>query len=161
MPMRRCRRGSRSSATTGRRPWSFRLRREPMPILGKSIRKSEAVNAFARAIGAARSGDAAASKEQQQRLLALRDAAKEAKLGYWVEQIDIQADIAGSLALCAEGKSEVCIEEMRKAAAREDATEKHVVTPGPIIPARELLADLLLASGKAGDGAAGVRGGPE
>jgi Tfp pilus assembly protein PilF len=40
---------------------------------------------------------------------------------------------------------------MRKAAAREDATEKHVVTPGPIIPARELLADLLLASGKTSD----------
>jgi DNA-binding XRE family transcriptional regulator len=68
-----------------------------------------------------------------------------------VEQIDIQADIAGNLALCAEGKSETYIEGVRKAAAREDATEKHVVTPGPIILARELLADLLLASGKAGD----------
>jgi hypothetical protein len=113
--------------------------------------QSEAVNAFARAIGASLAGNAAAAKEQQARLLALRDAAKEAKLGYWVEQIDIQADIAGNLALCAEGKSEACIEGMSKAAAREDATEKHVVTPGPIIPARELLADLLLASGKAGD----------
>jgi hypothetical protein len=117
----------------------------------KKYPQSEAVNAFAKAIGAGRSGDAAAAREQQQRLLALRDAAKEAKLGYWAEQIDIQADIAGSLALCAEGKSDACIEEMRKAAAREDATEKHVVTPGPIIPARELLADLLLASGKAGE----------
>jgi hypothetical protein len=113
--------------------------------------QSEAVNAFARAIGAALAGDAAAAKEQQARLLALRDAAEEAKLGYWVEQIDIQADIAGSLALCAEGQSEACIEAMRKAATREDSTEKHVVTPGPIIPARELLADLLLAFGKPGD----------
>jgi hypothetical protein len=111
----------------------------------------EEVSVFAKAIGAGRSGDTAAAREQQQRLLALRDAAKEAKLGYWAEQIDIQADIAGNLALCAEGKSDACIEEMRKAAAREDATEKHVVTPGPIIPARELLADLLLASGKAGE----------
>ena len=39
---------------------------------------------------------------------------------------------------------------MRRAAAREDGTEKHVVTPGPIIPARELLADHLLASGQTG-----------
>jgi hypothetical protein len=113
--------------------------------------QSEAVNAFARAIGAARTGHAGAAKEQRARLIALRDAAKEARLAYWVEQIDIQADIAGSLALCAEGKSEECIEGMRKAAAREDATEKHVVTPGPIIPARELLADLLLAAGKASE----------
>jgi hypothetical protein len=117
----------------------------------KKYPQSEAVNAFARAIGASLAGNAAAAKEQQARLLALRDAAKEANLGYWVEQIDIQADIAGSLALCAEGTSEACIEGMRRAAAREDATEKHVVTPGPIIPAREMLADLLLASGKAGD----------
>ena len=94
----------------------------------KKYPQSEAVNAFAKAIGAARSGDAAAAREQQQRLLALRDAANEAKLGYWTEQIDIQADIAGSLALC-EGKPDACIENMRKAAAREDATEKHVVTP--------------------------------
>jgi hypothetical protein len=117
----------------------------------KQYPQSEAVNAFARAIGAALSGNAAAAKEQQARLVALRDKAKEAKLAYWVEQIDIQQDIAGSLALCAEGKTDVCIEGVKKAAAREDATEKHVVTPGPIIPARELLADLLLASGKAGD----------
>ena len=113
--------------------------------------QSEAVNAFAKAIGAGRSGDAVAARQEQQRLVALRDAASEAKLGYWAEQIDIQADIVGSLALCAEGKSDACIEEMRKAAAREDATEKHVVTPGPIIPARELLADLLLEFGEAGE----------
>jgi hypothetical protein len=112
--------------------------------------QSVAVNAFARAIGAALSGNKAGAEEQQARLLALRDVAKEARLAYWVEQIDIQADIAGSLALCADGK-EACIERMRVAAAREDATEKHVVTPGPIIPARELLGDLLLSAGRAGD----------
>jgi hypothetical protein len=113
--------------------------------------QSEAVNAFAKAIGAGRSGDAVAARQEQQRLLALRDAATEAKLGYWAEQIDIQAAIAGGLALCAEGKSDACMEEVRKAAAREDATEKHVVTPGPIIPARELLADLLLEFGEVGE----------
>jgi Tfp pilus assembly protein PilF len=38
---------------------------------------------------------------------------------------------------------------LRKAASREDATEKHVVTPGPIVPARELLAYLQLDAGEA------------
>ena len=115
----------------------------------KKYPQAEAVNAFGRGVGAAMSGNAAAAREQRARLLALRDAAQEAKLGYWVEQIDIQADLVNGLALCADGKSDECIAAVRKAAAREDATEKHVVTPGPLIPAREVLADILLASGKA------------
>lgn len=38
---------------------------------------------------------------------------------------------------------------MRAAAAREDATEKHVVPPGPIVPARVLLAFVELEAGNA------------
>jgi tetratricopeptide (TPR) repeat protein len=102
---------------------------------------AESINAFARGIGAARSGDAAGAREQQERLKALRDATGP---DYWVEQVDIQSDIVGALALCAEGQRQDCIEALTRAAAREDATEKHVVTPGPILPARELLADVLL-----------------
>jgi tetratricopeptide (TPR) repeat protein len=65
---------------------------------------------------------------------------------YWVEQVDIQADIVGALALalCAKARPDESIDALREAAAREDATEKHVVTPGPILPAREILADILL-----------------
>lgn len=44
----------------------------------------------------------------------------------------------------AEGKREEALQIMRTAADREDATEKHPVTPDPIIPARELLGDMLL-----------------
>lgn len=102
---------------------------------------AEAINAFARGIGAARSGDADAAREQQARLEQLRDATGPA---YWVEQVDIQADVVGALALCAAGQTEDCIAALRQAAAREDATEKHVVSPGPILPAREVLADILL-----------------
>jgi len=115
----------------------------------KKYPQSEAVNAFARGVGAGMAGQAEPAWEQQKRLLALRDAAQQAKLGYWAEQIDIQANLVGGLARCAEGKPEACIEALRAAAEREDATEKHVVTPGPIIPAREILADVLLASGRA------------
>ncbi len=104
--------------------------------------QAEAVNAFARGIGAARSGDAVAAEEEQARLHNLRDAMP---VPYWAEQIDIQADIVGALILCAEGEPEDCLDALRQAAEREDATEKHVVTPGPILPARELLADILLS----------------
>jgi hypothetical protein len=110
--------------------------------------QAEAVNALARGIGAARSGDATAARQEQEKLLALRDASKHP---YWAGQIEIQADVVGALALCAEGKSQECVEALRQAAAREDATEKHVVTPGPILPARELLADMLLQAGQPGE----------
>jgi hypothetical protein len=110
--------------------------------------QAEAVNALARGIGAARSGDASAAREQQARLLALRDAAKHP---YWIEQIDIQADVVGALALCADNQPQDCLQALKEAAAREDATEKHAVTPGPILPARELLADKLLEFNQPGD----------
>jgi hypothetical protein len=110
--------------------------------------QAEAVNSFARGIGAARSGDATAARQEKEKLLALRDAAKQP---YWAGQIEIQADVVGALALCAEGKSQECVEALRQAAAREDGTEKHVVTPGPILPARELLADMLLEAGLPGE----------
>jgi hypothetical protein len=110
----------------------------------KKYPQAEAVNAYARGIGAARAGNAMLAREQQGRLIALRDAATELNLAYWVGQIDIQAAVVGALALCAEGKSVECIEGLRAASLREDATEKHVVVPGPLVPARELLADMLV-----------------
>jgi hypothetical protein len=113
----------------------------------KKYPQAEAINAFARGVGAARSGDPAAAREQRQRLIALRDAAHELKLAYWVEQIDVQAALVEGLAHCAEGKADECIDNLRAAAAREDATEKHAVVPGPLLPARELLGDMLLAQG--------------
>jgi hypothetical protein len=115
----------------------------------KKYPQSEAVNAFARGVGAAMSGDAAAAGTEVARLRSLRDTATERKIGYWAEQIDIQAEVVRGLASCAAGKVDECVTTLRAAADREDATEKHVVTPGPIVPAREMLAAVLLKDGKA------------
>ena len=114
----------------------------------KKYPQAEAVNAFAKGIGLARIGDAAKAREQHARLVALSSQAKDMKLGYWAEQIAIQADVVAALALCAEKNIDACTDGLRKAAAREDATEKHVVTPGPIVPAREVLAEMLLTVAK-------------
>jgi tetratricopeptide (TPR) repeat protein len=72
----------------------------------------------------------------------------ERKLGYWAEQTEVQAKIVTAWALKAEGKDAEALAAMRAAADHEDSTEKHVVVPGPIMPARELLADMLLEMGK-------------
>jgi tetratricopeptide (TPR) repeat protein len=107
---------------------------------------AEAVNAYARGLGAALSGDAAGARVQIARLQALGEATK---VPYWVEQIAIQADVVQALAARAEGGVSQALPMLRKAADREDATEKHVVTPGPLVPARELLAYLELETGDA------------
>jgi Tfp pilus assembly protein PilF len=57
--------------------------------------------------------------------------------------------VVRGLALRAEGGTAEALEVLGKAAAREDATEKHVVTPGPILPAREILAHARLEAGDA------------
>ncbi|MEO7742708.1 MAG: hypothetical protein ABIR98_07220, partial [Usitatibacter sp.] len=110
---------------------------------------AEAINAYARGVGAARSKDVAAARAEHQRLIALRDKCKDLKLGYWADQLDIQAEAVSGLVALAEGKQQQGMDLLRKAAAREDATEKHPVTPGPLIPARELLAQALLEQGDA------------
>jgi tetratricopeptide (TPR) repeat protein len=117
----------------------------------KKYPQSEAVNAFARGVGAAMSKAPAAAHVEVKRLHALRDAAAELKLGYWVAQIDIQAEIVRGLATYAEGDQTAALEILQKAAEREDATEKHVVTPGPLVPAREVLARMMLNSGRHAD----------
>jgi hypothetical protein len=117
----------------------------------KKYPQAEAVNAFARGIGAAMSGDAPAAGAEVARLQSLRDTAKDRKIGYWAEQIDIQAEVVRGLARCASGKADECAAILRAAADREDATEKHAVTPGPLLPAREVLAMVLLKEAKVAD----------
>jgi Tfp pilus assembly protein PilF len=109
--------------------------------------QAEAVNAYARGIGLANGGDVAGARAQVKRLQALRDSAASLKFGYWADQIDIQAEVVRGLAACAEGSRDECFETLARAAAREDATEKHVVTPGPLVPAREVLASMKLGAG--------------
>jgi hypothetical protein len=83
------------------------------------------------------------------RLQRLRDRATELKIGYWVEQIGIQMDVVRAFAAFKAGQTETGIAGLQKAADREDASEKHAVTPGPLLPARELYAGALLERGDA------------
>jgi tetratricopeptide (TPR) repeat protein len=110
--------------------------------------QAEAINAFARALGAARSGDAASTRQEIARLHNLNKVLTERNLAYWAEQVEVQAQVATAWALHAEGKYEEALGALRAAADHEDQTEKHAVTPGPLMPARELLGDLLMELGQ-------------
>jgi hypothetical protein len=109
----------------------------------------QAVTHFARALGAARSGDPEAAKADIAKLAELRDKLRDAKDAYWSEQVDIQQQVATAWLLYAEGKREDALNAMSAAADSEDKTEKHPVTPGVPKPARELYGVMLLESGNA------------
>ena len=108
-----------------------------------------AITHFARALGAARSGDPAAAKADLAKLVELRDKLREAKDGYWSGIVDIQRQVAEAWVLYAEGKHDEALAAMKAAADAEDKTEKSPVTPGPLAPARELYGDMLLGRGMA------------
>jgi hypothetical protein len=63
----------------------------------------------------------------------------------------VQWEAATALITWAEGKKAEGIRLLRVAADHEDAIDKHPVTPGALLPVREMLADLLLEDGAATD----------
>lgn len=99
---------------------------------------------FARTIAAARTRDVATAREGAPKLAELRDILKQAGEDYWANQVEIQRIEAAGWTAFAEGKKDEALSLLRSAADLEDATDKHPVTPGPITPAREMLAEALL-----------------
>ena len=129
-----------------RRRWAeaAQLTLHPRTLAWQRFPQAEAVLTFARGLGAARSGDVATARKDLDRLQALRNAMLEAKLTYWAGQAEIQHRVVAAWLARAEGKTQEALDHMRAAADLEDATEKHPVTPGSLVPARELLGEMLL-----------------
>lgn len=105
---------------------------------------AEAITQFARALGAARSGDRSAARASVERLTTLEDTLRRANDGYWAAQVKIQRLAASAWLAHADRHDDEALRSMRAAADLEDTSEKRPVTPGPIVPARELLGELLL-----------------
>jgi len=111
----------------------------------QNFRWAESHIHFARAIGAARTGDTASARREVEQLAAIQHALVEVKGSYdWAKQVEIQRQVASGWLAHAEGRDEESLRLMRAAAELDDATEKHPVTPGAILPAREQLGELLL-----------------
>ena len=124
-----------------RRAWSDAAKLEP---LSSSYPYTDAITWFARGLGAAHLKDSAATQSAIDALTQLHDQLIAAKESYWANQVDIQRQEVIAWLSFANGKPEQALQQLRAAAEAEDNTEKNVVTPGPLAPARELLGDLLL-----------------
>jgi hypothetical protein len=123
-----------------------------LPVVSApGFRAAEGVRRFARGLGAARNGDRAAAAAEVTALAALRDDFRAAGDGYWAEVTEAQRLAVLGWTTHGEGDAEGALRLLAAAAEREEAAEKHPVTPGPLLPARELLGDLLMELGRPGD----------
>lgn len=111
----------------------------------------EAITHFARGLGAARSGKMEIAHHSLRQLKVLRNSDKADNKDYTADQIEIQRLTVEAWIAYAEGNAEEAVKLMRASADLEDSTEKDNVTPGAIIPARELLGELLLELKRPGD----------
>ena len=105
---------------------------------------TEAMTYFARALGASHTGDLAKAKAAIDSLASIQQRLSATGEPYWAEQVAIQHLAAQAWLDLAEHRETDALARMREAVAREDATEKSAVTPGPLAPARELLGDMLM-----------------
>jgi tetratricopeptide (TPR) repeat protein len=124
-----------------RRTWADAARLEPVP---SPFPQADAITYFARGLGAAHLSDGATARSAIASLEQSRDKLTRMKETYWANQVEIQRQEVVARLAFAEGKPQDALAGMRAAAAQEDKTEKSVVTPGPLAPAREQLGDPLL-----------------
>ena len=118
----------------------------------------DAITYFARALGAARSGNPQAARADIAKLEEMRDKLRTAKDAYWSEQVEIQRLVATGWMLYADGRHAEALATLSQAADAEDRTEKSVVTPGPLAPARELYGAMLLERAMAKEALAAFEG---
>ena len=128
-----------------RQDWKGAAQLQPV---GSTYPAAEAITYFARAMGAARTNDAAAAEADIGKLKEQRESLLKAKQSYWAEQVEVQ--ILGAQAWLAQGqgKKDEALKFMRAAADLEDGSEKHVAMENRLYPMRELLGDMLRGYGE-------------
>jgi tetratricopeptide (TPR) repeat protein len=108
---------------------------------------AQAITYFARALGAARSGNAAAARAEIAHLDEIEAKLTATNDDYWAEQTRIQKEAAVGWVMFVEGDRDGAIAAMRKAADLDDASEKNVAMENKLVSIRELLGELYLAAG--------------
>jgi tetratricopeptide (TPR) repeat protein len=108
----------------------------------------KAIMHFTRCLGASHSNQLELAKAEWNELNILHNELVKQKETYKANQVDIQIKAAQAWIQLKEGKNKEALDNMNLSAEMEDKTEKHPVTPGEVLPARELLADMLMQMNK-------------
>jgi tetratricopeptide (TPR) repeat protein len=147
--------GFRKSAGANMIPVRFALERRDWPAaatlsepaIGFPLERfpwAEAMISYARALGEARTGNIAGAQADIAKLQSLKDELSVAKDTYWANQVEVQRLGAAGILAHVQGDDTKAVELVRAAADLDGTMDKHPVTPSSVLPARELLADLLL-----------------
>jgi tetratricopeptide (TPR) repeat protein len=122
-----------------------------LPVRAADLTIGAALDHFARGIGAARQGDTAQARVEIAALAATETDMTRRGDTEWARVVAIKRQAATAWAELAAGDTARALRDARAAADVEDVTEKQPVTPAELLPARELEADLLLATGRYAD----------
>ncbi|GAB4056102.1 hypothetical protein GCM10028810_71000 [Spirosoma litoris] len=123
----------------------------PVDFPWKNFPWQAAIIHFTRSLGASHIGNLQAAQAELNQLVAIQQRLVEMKDDYKANQVAIQIHAAEAWVQLKEGKSAQALQLMQQAADMEDKMPKHPVTPGEVLPARELLGDMLLQLGKPAD----------
>jgi hypothetical protein len=124
-----------------------------IPLIGNDFPWNEfgwalSIHHFARGVGAARSSQVTKARHELEIISQLQRSLPPTVLPYWREEVQVHNDALMSWISLAEGNASLALELASRAAEREDSVDKHPVTPGEVLPARELYADMLLETGQ-------------
>lgn len=120
----------------------------------KSPPQVAAIAVWARALGRIRGDQTSDVSAEISALAKYEDQLHRAGNEYWAAQTNVLRNEVLAWSDQAAGKHEQAEKELRAAAAQEDSLEKLPVTPGPIVPAREQLGELLLEQHRPSEAAA-------
>ena len=123
------------------------LKLSPPDMAWSKFPQAEAILVFARGLGAARIGELGKARGDVEKLQSLQGAMLAAKSNYWAGQADFQIRTVNAWIAFSEKRTGEALQLMRAAAELEEASDKHPVTPGNIVPSRELLAEMLMLAG--------------
>ncbi len=129
-----------------RRDWqqAAALKLSPSGLAWEKFPQAEAILVFSRGLGAARLGNPGQARQDLKRLEELKAAMLAANVAYWPSQTDFQIRAVSAWIALAENQPSQALDWMRQAADMEDASDKHPVTPGNVVPSRQLLGEMLL-----------------
>jgi tetratricopeptide (TPR) repeat protein len=136
-----------------RRDWKAAVQLEPpaAALPWTNFSYAPAIVYFAQTIGASRAGELDRARSALGQLEKIHmDLLKSPIPGPydWTSQVESSRLAAAAWLVYAEGQKDAAVTMARAAATLEQKTGKHPVTPGPPLPARELLGDMLLEMGQ-------------
>lgn len=110
----------------------------------KNFPQYEAIIWWARGLGAAKTKDFVTAQKAVKMLNQFHRQTLDKDEDYWALLVDAQRKTVKAWILYGQGKYNEALALMHEAADQEDSVDKHPVTPGEVLPARELLGDMLL-----------------